>query len=731
MRLPAPGTVLADLAGGTVTALVAVAYGLSFAVMIFSAPLDGDLSYGIAATLISSGVGAIVVGLGSSYRFSVAGPYAATMAVTSAMVAKVATEVAISGDPATLHVQVLFVVVLATGVTGFVLMVVGVLRLGVWLRYIPYPVVGGFLATAGWLLASGAVTIATGHPVRLETLPRLAEPDALGHLAAAAAFAGALFVARGRIRHPLVLPVLLVLGVLASHAALAAAGIGAADARARQWLLPHVDDFRTWWPWSRQVLEQVEWPLLWRHAGEIAAAAGVTAISILLGVTGIEISHRNSVDLDREFRANGIANLVVGLFAGVIANVSVNRSQLLVAAGGRSRASVAVSGGVCLVVLFAGTDLIGLLPTPILAGLLLYLGVSVLWEWLIRARARLSWTDSLLVIAIAVIIVVHGYVQGIGLGVVASCILFALSYSRARVIKHHLSRQEYGSYVDRSYEQARVLRDHGEEIQILWLQGYLFFGTANRLLEEIKGSVETPPIRPVRYVVLDFHLVSGIDSSALFSFIKLRNFAERHRVRLIFCALPAAIRDALKAEGLLTAAGPVAMAFANLDSALEWAEERVLEERFSGGDGLPAFEAWLGSMLLGEDVTIRFLRFLDVVELEPGDALFRQGDPADALYFVVSGRLDVMFEEPLEPAIRLRSITGYNVVGEMGLYRDVPRSASVIAAAPSLLMRLGRDAFVAMQTSDPQVCNAFHAFIVRTLADRIGFATKEIAALQR
>jgi SulP family sulfate permease len=191
------------------------------------------------------------------------------------------------------------------------------------------------------------------------------------------------------------------------------------------------------------------------------------------------------------------------------------------------------------------------------------------------------------------------------------------------------------------------------------------------------------------------------------------------------------MRDAFSAEGLLVADDSVVREFPNLDLALEWAEERVLEERFAGGEGLPAFEVWLAKVMAGEDVATRFLSYLDPLDLERGDYLFHQGDPADALYFVVSGRLNVMLDQPPAKAIRMRSISGYNVVGEMGLYRDTARIASVVAEEPCLVLRLTREAFVRMQEKDSRISGAFHTFIVRTLADRVGFATSEIAALQR
>jgi len=339
VRIPDLASAVSDLFAGAVVAFVAVSYGLSFSLLLFSGPLADHLSFGISATLISTGLGAIVVALGSSYRFSVAGPYAATMAVMSSMAAGVAAQFPEPGDAASMTVHVLFVLVIATLLTGLILFAIGALRLGAWMRYIPYPVVGGFLAAAGWLLTSGAIEIATGHPLSLHSLSRLADPEAIKHLAAGGAFAVAIFVAQSRLRHYLVLPGLLVLGFMVCHASIAWFGIAPAEARAQGWLLSLVEGVDTWWPWSPEVFRQLDWPVLLLHVGEITAAAGVTAISILLGATGLEVSQKTSVDLDREFQANGIANMMVGLFGGIIANLSVNRSVLNVAAGARTRMS--------------------------------------------------------------------------------------------------------------------------------------------------------------------------------------------------------------------------------------------------------------------------------------------------------------------------------------------------------------------------------------------------------
>jgi len=80
-------------------------------------------------------------------------------------------------------------------------------------------------------------------------------------------------------------------------------------------------------------------------------------------------------------------------------------------------------------------------------------------------------------------------------------------------------------------------------------------------------------------------------------------------------------------------------------------------------------------------------------------------------------------------ATRLRRMVGYTVVGEMGFYRRVPRTADVVAEKVSVTYQLTREAFKKMRAQDPAAVSAFDALIIHLLSDR-EFADREILALQ-
>jgi SulP family sulfate permease len=126
----------------------------------------------------------------------------------------------------------------------------------------------------------------------------------------------------------------------------------------------------------------------------------------------------------------------------------------------------------------------------------------------------------------------------------------------------------------------------------------------------------------------------------------------------------------------------------------------------------------------------RLASYLEVVEYQPGDRLIQQGDAADSLYLLYAGRVTVLFRTPEGADLRLRSMVGHTIVGEMGLYRTLPRGASVRADQPTIAYRLSREAMTRMEQDDPTLAYAFHKLVIRTLAERLDFANRETASLQ-
>jgi SulP family sulfate permease len=719
-----------DVISGLVTPIVIITSTLSYAAMIFSGPLASKLPMGIGYGLISAGIMAIVFALGSSMPFAIAGPDSKLVAVLATLVTVIAADLTRRGHAADIPATVIFALIVGTLITGVTLYLFGVWKAGRWIRYVPYPVIAGFMAASGGLLVVGGIRIMTGTQPSLELLKQLAHGQHLVQLIVGMAFAiGMLYIRR--VKNPLAFPALLLGGTLAIQGALHIAGYSWSAARGAGWLLDLSSGVALPGPWLLKSLSRINpFELLWAAGGYVALVA-VTAMTLLLGLVAIEVETRLDLDLDRELRLNGVANMLVGVCGGMTGTLSMSRTLLNYRAGARHRASGVLAGGICLLTLAFGTQALGFVPVPILGALLLQLGADLLADWLGRGWRTMQRTDYIQMVVIFMAIVAWDFVAGVAIGIIAACITFAINTSRLRLVKLGLNRTVYSGRVDRSSHQQEQLVRHGQSIQIMWLHSFVFFGSAHRLLLQIQELVKAQG-GSCRSLILDFRQVLGIDSSAVMSFLKLRQVADREGFALVLSDVPPTVAHALRVGGLLGDGDNLTCrVFTNIDGALEWCEDQLLAEIMTREEALTSADKWLTEEIGGEEMFARLASYLEVVECKPGDILIQQGDVGDSLYLLYAGRVTVLLRTPEGTDLRLRSMVGHTIVGEMGLYRTLPRGASVRADQPTIAYRLSLEAMTQMEQDDPTLAYAFHKLVIRTLATRLDFANREVASLQR
>src|SRR5206468_2430671 len=117
----------------------------------------------IATTFIASAVIAAVVALGSSIPFAIAAPEGPTAAMTAILASSIVERMTTTDPAAPVLGPVIVTFSIASIATGIVLCGFGVTRMGRAIRYVPYPVVGGFLGATGCLILLGAIRVITGH----------------------------------------------------------------------------------------------------------------------------------------------------------------------------------------------------------------------------------------------------------------------------------------------------------------------------------------------------------------------------------------------------------------------------------------------------------------------------------------------------------------------------------------------------------------------------------------
>jgi MFS superfamily sulfate permease-like transporter len=205
-----------------------------------------------------------------------------------------------------------------------------------------------------------------------------------------------------------------------------------------------------------------------------------------------------------------------------------------VEAGGTTRLLGVWASALCLTIVIAFPALISFLPKPVIAGLLFYLSVSMLLEWAITSRRRLPLYEYALLLLILSATVLKGFLAGALLGLIACCVLFAWNYGRVTCIKNAFTGQSYRSRIRRTVRDDKLLTEHGESTFGLSLQGYLFFGTAQIIVNHLTEAMR---LTERRVIVIDMRSVQGMDASALMCFRKLRQLCEPHQIALVFAGL--------------------------------------------------------------------------------------------------------------------------------------------------------------------------------------------------
>jgi sulfate permease, SulP family len=313
--------------------------------------------------------------------------------------------------------------------------------------------------------------------------------------------------------------------------------------------------------------------------------------------------------------------------------------------------------------------------------------------------------------------------------VVVAVVLFVVNYSRINVVKLALSGSNYRSNVDRSRSNREVLDEAGEQVLILRLQGYIFFGTAQTLLTEVRRRAEHPTMAPLRHAVLDFRLVNGLDSSAVSSFERMKQWADAKGFWVVLTQLPPAMRRQLERGGFTEGRDSPVRFFPTLDHGVEWAENQILiAARVPAEADRDALPVQLARLLPKSIDVNRLMAYLEKQQAGEGDYLVRQGDPPDAMYFIESGELTAQLELTGGGITRLRTMRGGTVVGEVPMYIGGVRTASVVARSPSTFYRLSAARLSEMEHDAPDLAAALHKFIARLLAERLAGLSRTLEA---
>lgn len=401
---------------GITTGTLGILFDLSFAVLIFSNSLSDYLSAGIGFILFSAAATRIMVALMSSFPGMVsdlAGIPTAILAWSTGMVVR---ELPTTASSTELLVTVIVTIALTSLLTGIFLWLMGALKLGSIVRLLPDAVIGGFIASSGWLLVKGAFEVLTGQTLVLASFLSFAQSVSLIQWLPGLLLAVYLLIITRRYRHSLVMASSLMVAIALVYGCLALSGISLTEANA-QGLTLGIPPLETTWHLLRlSDLGQINWQAFgaqWMCSGTVSV---ITAVLLLMNVKGMEVVLAHKIDINHELKVAGSANMIMGLCGGILSFQSLGRSLLAHKMGGRTRVVTLVGAATFIVFPLLFSSVLTYFPKTILGGLLLYLGLSALLEWVVFSYQKLSKFDYGLVQLIWLVSGIVGFLQGLALG---------------------------------------------------------------------------------------------------------------------------------------------------------------------------------------------------------------------------------------------------------------------------------------------------------------------------
>lgn len=729
-----------DVSGGVTSAVLTIPVSMGYGILALYPLGEHYVSYGLLAGLYSAIVVPIVAVLLGADTPMMYAPRSVVAFLLSSIVlhglVRSKAGVVDLGNVGQTLTLVFFVVLIA----GLFQALLGALRLGSLVQYIPSPVMAGFQNAAAVLILLSQLDTLLGfrrHVAPLEIIGHLDSAQPLTLLVGVATALSMWHAARVSKKMP---PAIMGLAVGSGvyylvRAVDPAAGLGPTIGT----MPPAVPSLSHLLGFGSLLTTRTLWPLLPSLVTGALSLAIVASLDGLLCAKTVEGVTGEKAGGNRELVRLGVGNMAAACFGGISGGVNLGASFSSYRSGGRTPAAVVVAALALLLALLLLPPVIAFIPRVVIAGLLLVVGLQLFDRWSLQIVRRIlgrefvhwkSMTVDLLVIAlVATVAIASNLVVAVGIGVGITILSFLFRMSRSTV------RREYRGDVihsrrTRDPRHMEVLSRRGGAILVLELEGPLFFGTA----EELAGRVDAAVRAGVSHVVLDLKRVNEIDTTGarILLQIEYRLVKDGRHLLVSHADRSPRVAGVLQDMGVL-AALPRQRVFHDTDRALEWAEDALIASELDGAMSrddyaLDRFDVLVG---LGAEESGVLRSLLIRKTYRKGEAIVREGDPGQELFVMARGTASVKIRLSGEGReTRLATFSVGTVFGEMALLDRQPRSATVEADEDVVCYALTDDAFAVLTREHSGIAIKLLTNLARELSHRLRRATRTIYELE-
>lgn len=724
-----------DLWGGFAAMLVALPSAIAFGVTIFT-PLGGEYgARGAIAGMLGAMVLGLIAGLFGGTRRLISAPCAPAAAVLSALTIDMMRH----GFPVSVIITSLLLV---TVISSLVQMCFGVLRMGQLINYMPYPVVCGYLNGVGliilmsqlpkWLAYPNSMTLPQGLMNPLSWHPANALVGAVTALVMAVASrrqSGVPAVIYGLLAGFATYWILawtlwpemqqlesnaLIIGPL--HVSLSEIGKGLDDVTE---LVANSGYLRMQLPWNSIVMTALT----------LSVLLSIDTLKTCIALDSITGARTNP---SRELIGQGLGNLFTGLLGGTPGAGTMGASLVNHASGGQSALSSIFQALWSLLAVLLLSSLIAWVPIAALAAVLVVVGFSMIdWKAFRLLKSRDTILDFFVIALVVFIANTISLIAASGLGIVLSVLLFMREQIHTSTIRRQMTGQEVFSKRVRQHQEHDILRKRGDETLIIELQGSLFFGTTSQLFDSISLQIAGR-----RTLLLDFMYVQSLDYTAGHMIERLGNELQKQNSILVLSHLPDNLPNGRDLHAYVDHLGiskhPSTRLFKHFNDALEWIEDRILEEEgllAEKGDKLT-----LSDFPLFQNVAPDDLRLLQAIVrkqfYQKGETIFAIGETGQELMLIRSGEVRMELPASSDGTLLLATLGAGHVFGEMSFLDALPHAVAVVAGRDTHVLALDRNAFNEALVAHPASMAVIMQELARAISRRLRRSNMEIHNLR-
>ncbi len=721
-----------DLWGGLAAMLVALPSAIAFGVTIF-APLGGSYAAqgAIAGILGVTALGLVAGAFGGTNRL-ISAPCAPAAAVLSAL----AIQLVQGGASPQSAVLMLTLTGLLCGLMqlGF-----GLVGLGRLIKYMPFPVVSGYLTGVGLIIIVSQVPKFLGVPKATTFGQALISPalwQTQGVIVGAVTMA--VMALAPRFTKAVPAAILALAAGLLTYFALASADPALLTLAGNALVVGPLGGGDA--SFSDAVAG------LWKSIGAVGLSdvtrllVPAATLAVLLSIDTLKtcvvldaLTHSRH-DSNRELVGQGLGNMASSLVGGVSGAGQMGATLVNMSSGAQTRLSGLIEGALALVAFLILGAYIAWIPIAALAGILIVIGFRMIDRsslHLLKSRATIL--DFMVIVAVVVTAISLSLIVASGVGIALAIVLFIREQIRGSVVRSKVYGNKRFSKRVRLPAEMAILEKRGDCAAILELQGSLFFGTTDQLYTALE-----PELKTRSYIILDMRRVQSVDLTAVHILEQIQGVLADRKAHLLFTHVPENVPSGQDMRKYFDEVGLVreerhVQTFAELDDALEWVEERLIaEEELERAQEKPLELREIDIFIGRKEETLAAVEScMERRSYKAGEKIFARGDGGDEMFLIRRGAVRIMLPITGKQGHHLATFGRSDFFGEMAFLDPAPRSADAIAYTDTDLFVLSRRRFDGLAAEHRRVGLGLVMSIARVLAIRLRYANAELQTLHQ